>query len=192
MNSRPAIHKTAEISPLAKVGKNTKIWHQAQVREGVKIGTNCIIGKGVYIDKGVKIGNNCKIQNYACLYHESILEDGVFIGPHVCLTNDKLPRAISPNGELKSEKDWKIGKIIVHKGASIGTGTIVITDVEIGKFAMIGAGSVITKDVPAQALVYGTPGEVKGYICKCGEIISKGMIKPKILTCKKHTKRKSR
>lgn len=185
-------HETADISKKARVGKNTLIWHQAQVREDAKIGANCIIGKGVYIDKGVIIGNNCKIQNYSCIYHESILEDGIFIGPHVCLTNDRLPRAISPNGKLKSEKDWKIGKIIVHNGASVGTGTIVITNVEIGEFAMIGAGSVVTKDVPAQALVYGTPAEIKGYVCKCGEIISKGMIKPKILACKKHTNKKSR
>jgi UDP-2-acetamido-3-amino-2,3-dideoxy-glucuronate N-acetyltransferase len=161
----------AIISKDAEIGKNTKIWHFTQIRENAKIGDNCIIGKNVYIDSGVKIRNNVKIQNNSSIYHGSEIEDGVFIGPHVCLTNDKLPRAITEDGKLKTEKDWKVGKILVKKGASIGAGSIILPDVTIGEFAMVGAGSVVTKDVPDYGLVYGNPAKPQGKVDKSGKKI---------------------
>ena len=88
------IHPSADVSGKALIGEGSKVWHQAQVREEAQIGQNCIIGKGVYIDTGVKIGDNVKIQNYVSIYHGVVLEDGVFVGPHVCFTNDLVPRAI--------------------------------------------------------------------------------------------------
>lgn len=163
------IHETADVSNKANIGKNTKIWHQAQVRENVKIGENCIIGKNVYIDFGVEIGDNVKIQNNSSIYHGSKIEDGVFIGPHVILTNDKTPRAINPDGTLKTDHDWEEGKTLIKKGASIGAGSIILPDTTIGEFAMIGAGSVVTKDVPDYCLTYGNPAEIKGKVCKCGK-----------------------
>jgi UDP-3-O-[3-hydroxymyristoyl] glucosamine N-acyltransferase len=177
------IHPTAEVSLKARLGRETKVWHQAQIRDKVKIGNNCIIGKGVYIDENVSIGNNVKIQNYASIYHTSIIEDGVFIGPHVILTNDKFPRAINPNGNLKKESDWESGKIVIKKGASVGAGSIIITDLKVGEFAMIGALSLITKDVPPYSLFYGVPGVIHGYVCKCGKIITRSKTKPKSLLC---------
>lgn len=178
------IHSTAEVSPKAKLGKHTQVWHQAQIRENVKIGENCNIGKGVYIDKEVYIGNNVKIQNYASLYHGTTVEDGVFIGPYVCITNDLLPRAITPDGKVKSDKDWIEGKSIIRYGASLGAGTILTPNVEIGEFAMIGAGSLVSNNIPSHALAYGHPAKVKGYVCKCGTTISGGKRKPTILQCK--------
>ncbi len=177
------IHPTADVSKSVKIGKGTLIWHQAQIREGAKIGKNCIIGKGVYIDKGVEIGNNVKIQNYASIYHKAKLEDGVFIGPYVCLTNDKLPRAITTKGKLKSEDSWNAGKTIIKRGASIGAGSVLLSNLTIGEFVLVGASSLITKDIPKHTLVYGVPATTKGYVCACANIISRTR-KPKIYKCK--------
>jgi acetyltransferase-like isoleucine patch superfamily enzyme len=163
------IHKTAEVSERAVIGEGTKIWHYVQVRENARIGENCILGKGVYVDFDVVIGSNVKIQNRASIYHGVVVEDGVFIGPHVCLINDKTPRSITPEGVLKREGDWQVGKILVKYGASIGTGTIVLPDLTIGKFAMVGAGSVVTKSVPDYGLVLGNPARLKGFVCPCGK-----------------------
>src|SRR5579884_3853198 len=149
------IHPTAEVSAEARIGNGTRIWNYAQVREGVHIGQQCILGKNVYVDFGVSIGDRVKIQNNVSVYHGVTIEDGVFIGPHACFTNDKLPRAITPDGLLKGQDDWEVGLIRVCTGASIGAGSIILPGVTIGAFAMIGAGSVVTRSVPAHALVYG-------------------------------------
>ncbi|MBC7232540.1 MAG: N-acetyltransferase [Chloroflexi bacterium] len=162
------IHPTAEVSPQAEIGAGTKIWHQAQIREGARIGQSCIIGKGVYIDFNVVIGDRVKIQNGASIYHGVTIEDGVFIGPHACLTNDKLPRAITLEGQLKRDADWEVGKILIQYGASIGAGAIILPGVTVGRFAMVGAGAVVTKDVIAHGLVIGNPARLVGFVCQCG------------------------
>lgn len=162
-------HPTAEISKTAVVGKGSKIWNHVQIRENVRIGENCIIGKDVYIDYSVGIGNNVKIQNGAKLYHGTVVEDGVFVGPSVCFTNDIIPRAITPSGELKAESDWSVGRILVKRGASIGACSVILPNLTIGEFSMIGAGSVVTHDVPDYGLVYGNPAKLKGFVCECGE-----------------------
>ena len=118
---------------------------------------------------GCKICSNVKIQNNCSIYHGSEIEDGVFIGPHVCLTNDKAPRAITGDGALKEDKDWKVDKTLVKKGASIGAGSVLLPGIMIGEFAMIGAGSVVTKNVPDYALVYGNPAKIEGYVDKSGK-----------------------
>jgi UDP-2-acetamido-3-amino-2,3-dideoxy-glucuronate N-acetyltransferase len=161
------VHPTAEVSPDAQVGAGTRIWRQAQVREHAHIGESCNIGKGVYIDAHVRIGSNVKIQNHVSLFEGVRLEDGVFIGPHVCFTNDMFPRAITPDGKLKSADDWQITPTLVKYGASIGAGAVIVCGVTIGEFALIGAGSVVTKDVPPHALVYGNPAHQHGYVCRC-------------------------
>lgn len=166
-------HHTADVSPTAKIGKETKIWHHVHIREDVKIGSNCIIGKNVYIDFQVKIGNNVKIQNNASLFHGITLEHGVFVGPHVCFTNDKVPRAINEDGSLKSNRNWVVAKTVVKKGASIGANSTILPGITIGSFAMIGAGSVVTKDVGNYALVYGNPAKVVGKVDKAGNVLSK-------------------
>ena len=112
------IHPTAEVSDAAQIGEGTSIWHHAQVREGAQIGVNCIIGKGVYIDAGVSLGDNVKIQNYVSVYHGVTIEDGVFVGPHVCFTNDLYPRAVNPDGSLKDPDDWVLGETLIRAGAA--------------------------------------------------------------------------
>lgn len=176
------VHQSAEIAADAQLGEGTKVWHQAQVREGVRIGRECMIGKGAYIDHDVEIGSRVKIQNGALIYYGVTLEDGVFVGPLACLTNDRFPRSVTPEGQLKAEADWKVGRIVVHRGASIGAGAIVLADVEVGEHAMVGAGAVVTADVPPMALVVGNPARVIGYACECGRRLSE--VRPKSWKCK--------
>ncbi len=161
------IHPTADVSPQAKIGAHAQIWHQAQVREGAVIGRNCILGKGVYVDYGVHIGDNCKVQNGASIYHGATLADGVFVGPGAILANDRLPRAINPDGTLKSAADWEVGAIFVGRGASLGAGCIILPAVTIGEFALVAAGAVVTQDVPEHGLVVGVPARLAGYVCRC-------------------------
>ena len=165
------IHPTAEVSDQAIVGDGTRIWSHAQVREGATIGANCNIGKNVYVDFGVSIGNMVKIQNNASVYHGVTVEDGVFIGPHVCFCNDMLPRAITPDGHLKGNDDWEVGPTLVRYGASVGAGSTILPNVTIGSFALIGAGSVVTRSVPDHGLVYGNPARLHGYVCACGRLL---------------------
>ena len=162
------IHPTADVSPLAEIGEGTRVWSHVQIRERARIGRNGFIGRNSYIDFDVTVGDNVKIQNNASLYVGLTVADGVFIGPHVIFTNDKLPRAINPNGSLKSADDWHVGKTHVDYGAAIGAGSIIVTGVTIGRWAMIGSGSVVTKDVPDYALVLGNPARIVGYVSATG------------------------
>ena len=172
--NRPQIHDTAEVSPQAIIGDGTRIWHQAQVREGAKIGKNCILGKGVYVDFDVIVGDNVKIQNGSSVFHGAVLHDGVFLGPGVILTNDKFPRAINLDGSLKTDDEWTQGKIVVGHGASLGARVVVLPGVVIGKFSMVGAGAVVTRDVPDHGLVMGNPATLQGYVCNCGHPLKEG------------------
>ena len=165
----PSIQRSAEVSPEAEVGTGTSIWHSAQVREDARIGQECIIGKNVYIDFGVIIGDRVKIQNNALVYHGATIEDGVFIGPAACLTNDRLPRAVTPDGALKSDDDWMVGPIMVREGAAIGARAVILPNVTIGEWAMVAAAAVVTRDVPAHGIVAGVPARLVGYVCRCGE-----------------------
>jgi acetyltransferase-like isoleucine patch superfamily enzyme len=162
------IHPTAEVSPAAQIGDRTSIWHHSQIREGAKIGRECIIGKNVYVDFGVPIGDRVKIQNNCSVYHGATLEDGVFLGPHVILTNDLYPRAINPDGTLKGNADWEAGQIRICYGASIGAGATILPGVTIGRFAMVAAAAVVTTDVPPHGLVIGAPARLVGHVCACG------------------------
>jgi UDP-2-acetamido-3-amino-2,3-dideoxy-glucuronate N-acetyltransferase len=172
------IHPSADVSGKALIGEGSTVWHQAQVREEAQIGQNCIIGKGVYIDTGVKIGDNVKIQNYVSIYHGVVLEDGVFVGPHVCFTNDLVPRAINPDGSIKDADDWVLVGTLVCQGASLGANSTIVCGVTIGAWALVGAGSVITHSIPAHALVWGNPAFMRGFVCRCGHRLSVKEAKP--------------
>jgi acetyltransferase-like isoleucine patch superfamily enzyme len=170
MSDGPArIHPTAEVADGAEIGSGTTIWNQAQVRERARIGAGCVIGKNVYVDAGVVVGNRVKVQNNASLYRGSTIEDGAFIGPHVCLTNDRHPRAVNPDGSLKADADWQVAPILVRAGASLGAGSVVIGGVTIGRWALVGAGSVVTHDVADHELVAGNPARRRGSACPCGQ-----------------------
>lgn len=163
------IHPTAEVSKLANIGPGTLIWNNCQVRENASIGSGSVLGKDVYVDFDVQIGDNVKIQNGAFIYHGTTLESGVFVGPGVIFTNDKVPRAINQDGSIKGNSDWQVSPIRVCYGASIGAGAIILPNVTIGRYAMVGAGSIVTRDVPDHALVLGNPARQIAYVCSCGE-----------------------
>ena len=168
------VHPSADVSAEATIGAGTSIWNQAQVRERARIGVGCVIGKNVYVDVGVVVGDRVKIQNNASLYHGVTVEDGVFIGPHVCFTNDRRPRAVNPDGSAKTDADWEVGPIRVGAGAAVGAGSVVVPGVSIGRWALVGAGSVVTDDVADYALVVGNPARRIGSACPCGEPLRDG------------------
>jgi UDP-2-acetamido-3-amino-2,3-dideoxy-glucuronate N-acetyltransferase len=162
------IHSTADVSDEADIGAGTKIWGHAQVRPGAHLGVNCILGKGVFIDTHVTLGDNCKVQNYSSVYEGVTVEDGVFIGPHVCFTNDMQPRAVNPDGTLKSPDDWVITTTLVKYGSALGANSTIRCGVTIGRWSMVGSGSVVTKDIPDHGLVVGNPARLVGWVCACG------------------------
>ena len=162
------IHGMAEVEASALVDPSARIWGLAQVRAGASIGPETIIGRGAYIGAGVRVGARVKIQNYALVYEPAIVEDGAFIGPGVILTNDHHPRAVTPEGALKSASEWTATGVVVRQGASIGAGAICIAPVTIGAWALVGAGSVVTRDVPDYALVVGSPARQVGWVGRTG------------------------
>jgi acetyltransferase-like isoleucine patch superfamily enzyme len=162
------IHPSADVSPDARIGPGTRVWHEAQVREGASIGADCTIGKGVYIDRDVIVGDRVKVQNRASLYRGLTVEDNVYIGPHVSFANDKYPRAVTPDGRPQTDDDWELIHTLVREGASIGAGAVVLPGVTVGRWAMVGAGAVVTRDVPEQAIVTGNPARPAGHACICG------------------------
>ena len=163
------VAESADVDPGAQIGAGSKIWHLAQIREAARLGENCVIGRGAYIGPGVVLGENCKVQNYALVYEPAVLEAGVFIGPAVVLTNDVFPRAVTPEGSLKTEDDWDKVGVTVRQGAAIGARAVCIAPVTIGEWATVAAGAVVTKNVPDFALVAGVPARRIGWVGKAGQ-----------------------
>lgn len=158
-------HETAIVEHGASIGKNTRIWHFAHVRDGASVGSNCTVGKDCFIDTSVTIGDNVKIQNGVSIYKGVHIDDDVFVGPNVTFTNDPYPRAFSQN--------WKILPTHIKKGASIGANATLVCGISIGQYAMVAAGSVVTKDIPDYCLVAGNPARIKDFVCVCGSKLKK-------------------
>ena len=164
----PRIAPSADVHPNAEISDGAQVWHHVQVREKAKVGARTILGRGVYVDTEVVIGADCKLQNYACTYHGVTLEDGVFVGPHACFTNDLYPRAINADGSIKSANDWDIAKTLVRYGAAIGANATVRCGVTVGRWALVAAGSVVTRDVPDYGLVRGNPARLVDFVSPHG------------------------
>ena len=147
-----------KISPDVKLGRNVRIFNFTNLY-GCEIGDDVKIGTFVEIQKGAKVGSRCKISSHTFICEGVTLEDDVFIGHHVVFTNDRFPRATS-GGQLQTEADWKCVPTLVKRGASIGSGAVLLCGITVGENAMIGAGSVVTKDVPADTIVAGNPAKI--------------------------------
>lgn len=144
------------------VGKNTKIYNPQLVNlYGCHIGDDCVIGTFVEI-QSARIGNKVKIQAFAFIPDGVTIEDEVFIGPHVCFTNDLYPRATTKNGKLKEGVDWEVRQTKVCKKASIGAHATILCGITIGEGALVGAGSVVVKNVDPWTIVIGNPAKPIG------------------------------
>ncbi len=162
------IAASADVDERAEIGAGTLIWHLAQIREGARLGRNCVVGRGAYVGAGVRIGDNSKLQNHALVYEPAELGHGVFIGPAAVLTNDEYPRAVSPDGSLKSAHDWTAVGVVIGDGAAIGARAVCVAPVRIGRWALVAAGAVVTKDVPDFALMVGVPARRIGWVGRAG------------------------
>lgn len=162
------VQPSADVDDRAKIGAGTTVWHLAQVREDAEVGADCVIGRGAYVGPGVIVGNNVKLQNYALVYEPARLADGVFIGPAAVLTNDTYPRAVTPDGRLKTGADWTAVGVVIGEGAAIGARAVCVAPVTIGRWALIAAGAVVVADVPDFALVAGVPARRIGWVGRAG------------------------
>jgi UDP-2-acetamido-3-amino-2,3-dideoxy-glucuronate N-acetyltransferase len=154
-------HETAVIDQPATIGDGTRIWHFCHVMSGARIGERCVLGQNVFVASRATVGNGCKIQNNVSIYDDVVLEDDVFVAPSAVFTNVNNPRAFI-------ERKHEYRTTVIGRGASIGANATVVCGHRIGAFAFIAAGAVVTKDVPAYGLVMGVPGQLTGWICRCG------------------------
>ncbi len=151
------------IAPSVKLGKDVKLSKFINLY-GCEIGDDSKIGAFVEIQKNARVGRRCKISSHTFICEGVDIEDNVFIGHGVIFINDSYPRATVADGELQTEADWSVEKTLVKQGASIGSGSTILSRVTIGENAIVGAGSVVTKDVPARAIVAGNPAKVLRFI----------------------------
>ncbi|QIK66059.1 N-acetyltransferase [Nocardioides sp. HDW12B] len=166
------LEQTADVAPDAVVGATSRVWGLAQVGAGARIGEECVVGRGATIDAGVVLGDRVKVQAGALVYRPAVLEDGVFIGPAAVLTNDLHPRAVDPDGQVKTGADWTPVAVVVRRGASVGARAVCVAPVTIGRWAMVAAGAVVTRDVPDFALVAGVPARRIGWVGPSGHRLS--------------------
>jgi acetyltransferase-like isoleucine patch superfamily enzyme len=150
------------IAPDVKLGKDVKLSKFINLY-GCEIGDGTKIGAFVEIQKNATVGQNCKISSHTFICEGVTIEDGVFVGHGVTFINDSYPRAINPDGGLQTEQDWAVERTLVKRGASIGSGSTILSKITIGEHAIVGAGSVLTKDVPPYAIVAGNPAKVLRY-----------------------------
>lgn len=162
------VSERASVAGTARLGNDTVVWADASIGDDAELGAECIVGERVYIEGGVRIGNRCKIQNGALIYAPAIIGNGVFVGPGAILTNDRYPRAVTPEGTRVGKADWHRQGVVVRDGASIGAGAVIIGGVEIGSWAMVAASALVERPVGAQALVAGVPARQIGWVGRSG------------------------
>lgn len=169
------VHPTAIVERDVELGPGTSIWDHVHVRHSTRIGAECIVGGKTYIAYGVRIGNRVKINSFVYICNAVTIEDGVMISAGTIFTNDRFPRATTPDlARLRpSEPDEHTLPTLVRAGATIGAGAIIGNDLSIGRFAMIGMGALVTKSIPDFHLAIGQPAVSVGCVCRCGQPLCK-------------------
>lgn len=151
------------ISEDVKLGKDVKLSKFINLY-GCEIGDETKIGAFVEIQKNASVGKRCKISSHTFICEGVSIEDNVFIGHSVTFINDSYPRATTEGGNLQTEADWKVERTVIKKGASVGSGSTILSKVTVGENAIVGAGSVVTKDVPPNSIVAGNPAKLLRHI----------------------------
>jgi UDP-2-acetamido-3-amino-2,3-dideoxy-glucuronate N-acetyltransferase len=149
--NRVTIHPLSDVQT-GDIGDGTTIWQFTVVLSGAHIGMKCNICSHVFIENDVIIGDNVTIKCGVQVWDGVTLEDNVMIGPNATFTNDRYPRSKNP--------EWKLERILVRRGASIGANATILPGLVIGEGALVGAGAVVTRDVPAKAVVAGNPAVI--------------------------------
>jgi acetyltransferase-like isoleucine patch superfamily enzyme len=167
------IHPTAIIEDGVQIGAGTSVWDHVHIRHSTRIGEQCVVGGKTYIAYNVRIGDRVKINAFVYVCTAVTIEDGVMISAGTIFTNDRFPRATTPDlKQLRpSEPDEHTLPTLVRAGATIGAGCVIGNDLVIGRFAMVGMGSLVTKSVPDFHLVIGSPAASVGCVCRCGHLL---------------------
>ena len=169
------IHPTAIVEDGVVIGARTSVWDNVHLRRDARIGIDCIIGEKSYLAPGVIVGDRVKINAFVYICSEVTIEDGVMIAAGTIFTNDRFPRATTPDLQAlrSSDIDEHTRPTRVGAGATIGAGAVIGCDLTVGRFAMIGMGSVVTKTIPDFGLVVGNPARTIGFVCRCGEPVAR-------------------
>ena len=165
------IHESSYVDDNVAIGRGSKVWHFSHILANCVIGEDCSLGQNVVVGPNVVIGNKVKIQNNVSVYEGVTLEEGVFCGPSCVFTNVNNPRS-----EIVRKDEYR--KTIVKRGASIGANATIICGHDLGEYCFIAAGAVVTREVPAYALMAGTPAKRIGWISKAGGRLAGDFICP--------------
>src|ERR1035437_50970 len=157
MNSHVCIAENVKLGQDVKLSKFINLY-------GCEVGDETKIGAFVEVQKNATVGKRCKISSHTFICEGVVIEDNVFIGHGVTFINDSYPRATAADGRLQTEADWKVERTVIHRGASVGSGVTILSNISVGENAIVGAGSVVTKDVPPNSIVAGNPARILRYI----------------------------
>ena len=171
--SEPFVHPTALVEPGVTLGRGVRVWDSVHIRQGATVGDETIVGEKTYIAYAVTIGRRCKLNSFVYVCAQVTLDDGVMVAAGTVFTNDRFPRATTPDllTLRGSEPDDHTLATRVREGATIGANCTVGSGLEIGRWAMVGMGSVVTKSVPDFALAMGSPAVPVGVVCRCGQLL---------------------
>ena len=169
------VHETALIEDGVEIGTGTAIWDHVHVRGPARIGADGIVGEKTYVAYGVEIGDRVKINAFVYICTGVTIEDGVMVSAGVIFTNDRFPRATTPDLQTLrgSGPDDDTLPTRVREGATLGAGAVIGCGLEIGRFAMVGMGSVVTRTVGDFHLVLGNPARAVGAVCRCGRPVAR-------------------
>jgi UDP-2-acetamido-3-amino-2,3-dideoxy-glucuronate N-acetyltransferase len=165
------VHESSYVDENVTIGSGTRVWHFSHILSNCDIGEDCSLGQNVVVGPNVSVGSRVKIQNNVSVYEGVTLEDGVFCGPSCVFTNVNNPRS-----EIVRKDEYR--KTVVKRGASIGANATIICGHDLGEYCFVAAGAVITKEVPAYALMVGTPAKRVGWMSKAGGRLGDDLICP--------------